>query len=1175
MYIKSIVLDGFKSYGSRTEINGFDQEFNAITGLNGTGKSNILDSICFVLGISNLTHVRASNLTDLIYKCGQAGVTKASVTIVFDNKDTSKSPINYEQYEEITVTRQIVVAGKNRYMINGSSVTNKAVNDFFSSVQLNVNNPHFLIMQGRITKVLNMKPPEILSMIEEAAGTRMYENKKHDAQKTIEKKDGKLREIDGMVTEQINPKLQRMKDERNQYVEYQRVLKELDQHTRLYVAWQFCKTEDEVKNRKKDMEFTQNELNSVKTTIAELKVEIENKGKEIGELQVNRDQECGGKLKELEGHLKEAEQLEAKASAKVKSAKETLSADTKHLKQLQKNIDDDAKALNQKNEELSKVQAIFDNLREADKQDAEALAAAQKKFQAVSSGLLESEDGENATLQDQLMVVEQQLTEAEREIKKCTLQMQQDKKEFDTKRPLLKKTEMTFAKDQKELDEKERELTYLRQSLSKVDYQDGQLESLQEQYRTVSNEYRYCSENFNEFAHRCSRLNFQYRDPEPNFNRNKVKGLLCKLFSVKHERYARALEQAAGGRLYNVVVENEQISAKLIENGKLMKRTTFVPMNKIQGQRMDQQIIRRAQQEVGAENVFLAQDLVEYSSEYESVMAWTFGQVFICTTIDAAERISSVVRRKAISLDGDVFDPSGLISGGAVERSEPVLVTVIEFKKAEKTLALKKKELDALSEQLQRLGPIAQNYEQMKERVVIREREVEMLRARLEQTSHYQLQTEIKALEAAIDKNQALIQDYKKEIKEKSAKASELNNKMKNIKSVREKELSNAESELKRIKKKAEDSRNKWKQREQEFETLNLEIQELEKSVQNGKDQLAKFQEAFASREEELKELQEELSKLQENVKQRKGMVKEQKDEIAQKNSEIQNAISERDKLTERMNGFDLVVISGGHTIENIKKDISELTSMLNDLQKKHKWLETDREYFGQFNGKYDFNTNDPQASGAKLQKLREAKEKLGKHASAKSLDILGSQEEQFQEVMDKKTIIEEDRSKILSVIEELDVKKEEVIRRAWDKVNHDFHSILSSLLPSAQAKLKPVDGKDFMQGLEVKVGFGGIWKDSLDELSGGQRSLVALSLILAMLLFKPAPLYILDEVDAALDPSHTQNIGQMLKAHFKQSQFIVVSLKDGMFNNANVIFRTSFVDGVSCVTRTTNTGKR
>ena len=102
-------------------------------------------------------------------------------------------------------------------------------------------------------------------------------------------------------------------------------------------------------------------------------------------------------------------------------------------------------------------------------------------------------------------------------------------------------------------------------------------------------------------------------------------------------------------------------------------------------------------------------------------------------------------------------------------------------------------------------------------------------------------------------------------------------------------------------------------------------------------------------------------------------------------------------------------------------------------------------------------------------------------------------------------------------------------------------------------------------------MAFGGVWKETLSELSGGQKSLLALSLILAMLRFKPAPIYILDEVDSALDLSHTQNIGRMIKAHFPQSQFIVVSLKEGMFNNANVIFRTKFIDGVSTVTRSVN----
>jgi len=129
-------------------------------------------------------------------------------------------------------------------------------------------------------------------------------------------------------------------------------------------------------------------------------------------------------------------------------------------------------------------------------------------------------------------------------------------------------------------------------------------------------------------------------------------------------------------------------------------------------------------------------------------------------------------------------------------------------------------------------------------------------------------------------------------------------------------------------------------------------------------------------------------------------------------------------------------------------------------------------------------------------------------------------------------------------------------------------------LLPGAHAKLEPPEGSSVNEGLEVKVAFNDVWKDSLTELSGGQRSLLALSLILALLLFKPAPMYILDEVDAALDLSHTQNIGLMLRTHFSTSQFIVVSLKEGMFNNANVIFRTKFVDGVSTVTRTVVGGR-
>ncbi|KAG8314048.1 Structural maintenance of chromosomes protein 2 [Homalodisca vitripennis] len=298
-------------------------------------------------------------------------------------------------------------------------------------------------------------------------------------------------------------------------------------------------------------------------------------------------------------------------------------------------------------------------------------------------------------------------------------------------------------------------------------------------------------------------------------------------------------------------------------------------------------------------------------------------------------------------------------------------------------------------------------------------------------------------------------------------------------------------------------------------------------------------------------------------VKKLQHEVKEQKDILAQQNQEIQETMKHKAQLEKEVSELQLEIISLQHKITKLQSDAAGNRDKLGEFLKAYEWIETDRQYFGQVDGMYDFRQNNPQEAQQRLSKLQETKEKLSRTVNARAMNLLGKEEEQYNEVMRKKGIVEKDKQKIVDLIAELDDKKKEALRLAWKQVNKDFGSIFGSLLPGAQAALKPPTGKDILDGLEVKVGFNGIWKESLGELSGGQRSLVALSLILAMLLFKPAPIYILDEVDAALDLSHTQNIGQMLKAHFKHSQ-------DGMFNNANVLFRTKFVDGMSTVTRTT-----
>jgi len=160
----------------------------------------------------------ASSVQELVYKQGQAGVTRASVTVVFSNRDKKGSPVGYESYDEISVCRQVAIGGRNKYLINGHVAQQNKVQNLFHSVQLNVNNPHFLIMQGRITKVINMAPMEILGLIAEAAGTKMYESKKDAALKTIEKKQAKVEEIQKILDEDISPTLEKLRKERAAYM---------------------------------------------------------------------------------------------------------------------------------------------------------------------------------------------------------------------------------------------------------------------------------------------------------------------------------------------------------------------------------------------------------------------------------------------------------------------------------------------------------------------------------------------------------------------------------------------------------------------------------------------------------------------------------------------------------------------------------------------------------------------------------------------------------------------------------------------------------------------------------------------------------------------------------------------------------------------------------------------
>lgn len=339
-----------------------------------------------------------------------------------------------------------------------------------------------------------------------------------------------------------------------------------------------------------------------------------------------------------------------------------------------------------------------------------------------------------------------------------------------------------------------------------------------------------------------------------------------------------------------------------------------------------------------------------------------------------------------------------------------------------------------------------------------------------------------------------------------------------------------------------------------ETKSLEEQIKLVEEGMIPMKVEITRLTEIAASKKSAVKDAQEQ--------------VKRQKETLKACSESITAKSKEKGQLLKEASNGQLNMKEMEHKIVKIKKDSQDATNRVEHMIDKYEWIQSEKQYFGQANTAYDFQSNDPKESAKRLNRLQETKDKLGANVNMRAMNMLGKAEEKYLELNKKRKIVEDDKKKLEDVIKELDEQKNIALKTAWVKVNKDFGSIFSTLLPGTNAKLTPPEGQSILEGLEVKVAFGSVWKESLTELSGGQRSLVALSLILSMLLFKPAPIYILDEVDAALDLSHTQNVGQMLREHFLHSQFIIVSLKDGMFNNANVLFKTKNVDGISSIGR-------
>ncbi|KAH8592936.1 RecF/RecN/SMC N terminal domain-containing protein [Bisporella sp. PMI_857] len=1170
MRVVEVIIDGFKSYAVRTVISGWDESFNSITGLNGSGKSNILDSICFVLGITNMGVVRAQNLQDLIYKRGQAGVTKASVTIVFDNRDKKKSPIGFEEYAQISVTRQIVLGGTSKYLINGHRAQQQTVQNLFQSVQLNINNPNFLIMQGRITKVLNMKPVEILAMIEEAAGTRMFEDRRDKAFKTMAKKEMKVTEITELLKDEIEPKLEKLRMEKRAFLDFQQTQNDLERLTRVVVAHDYVKNQDKLKQSANDLELKKQRAKDLEESATRLKHEIDNLAEDVKTVKAQREKELrkGGKAQALEEEVKKHSHELVRLSTVIDLKKSSMAEEKERKSTIQKTVSELETLLKQKTKVYDKLQSQYDKAKDdLEKQSSEA-ETKEELLQTLQTGVA-SKEGQESGYQGQLQDARNRASAASTEQEQAKLKITHLEKRIKEEEPRAKKAKEQNAGLLNDLEGLRSQAQKLEKELRKLGFEAGKEDEMYKQESTLQQTIRKLREQADGMKRRVANIDFNYSDPTPNFDRSKVKGLVAQLFTLDkdHTNAGTALEICAGGRLYNVVVDTEVTGTQLLQNGKLRKRVTIIPLNKIASFRASAEKIGAAQK-IAPGKVDLALSLVGYDEEVSTAMDYVFGNTLICADAATAKRVTfdPTVRMKSITLEGDSYDPSGTLSGGSSPNSSGVLVTLQKLNELNKELGFHERTLAELQATMAREKKKLDQAKKIKQELDLKSHEIKLTEEQIGGNSSSSIIQEVENMKASIVQLKADLIEAKKRQDESNKDVKRIEKDMKEFDNNKDGKLVELQSSLDTLRKALTKNSASVKVMQKELQGARLDSEQVGGDLAAAQEQLQEAEQTLKAQGDELANLISEQSQAKDTHDIAQAHLNDERAKLTGFDDELRSLEDASRSKAARITEEGLEMQKLGHQIEKFHKEQQAAIQTVSHMETEHEWIADEKDNFGRAGTPYDFKGQNIAECKASLRNLTERSQGMKKKINPKVMNMIDSVEKKEIALKNMMKTVIRDKKKIEETIVSLDEYKKKALQETWQKVNGDFGAIFAELLPGSFAKLDPPENKTINEGLEVKVSLGKVWKQSLTELSGGQRSLIALSLIMALLQFKPAPMYILDEVDAALDLSHTQNIGRLIKTKFKGSQFIVVSLKDGMFQNANRIFRTRFVEGTSVV---------
>ena len=1162
MYLKSIEVHGFKSFANKIVFD-FHNGITGIVGPNGSGKSNVGDAVRWVLGEQSAKQLRGASMQDIIFAGteNRKPLSYAYVAITMDNSDHAL-PV---EFEEVTVARRVYRSGESEYLLNGNPCRLKDVTELFYDTGIGKEG-YSIIGQGQIERILNGKPEERRELFDEAAGIVKYKKRKATAQKKLENERENLVRVNDILSElerQVGP-LEKQAEKARIYLKKKEELKTFDVNMFLLEMERIDKQLKEVQD---NFQIADGQLKEKNETYTNIKSEYEKLERDVEAIEE--------KITSIRDTISNSSVTKGKLEGQINVLNEqihTAKMTDEHMRKRLETIE------SEKKERLSTKSGYEKEKADLDGQltnISERKETAQNQYQEVQEKAAklkeEIENGKNELIQllNQKASIKARIQRNDTMVEQINIRRAQLNQRLLARKSEETDLESVLEEYQHKLDETNQEIAKLREKSAKMEnerreWKQKSIETTKTLEESLAKYHKNQSrlESLKNIAERYDGYGNSIRKVMEQKAANKgLLGVVSDLIQVD-KKYEIAIETALGGNIQNIVTEDEETAKKMISYLKANRfgRATFLPITSVDGRGNFKN--HDALKEKGV--IGLANTLVKTDAKYEGVIAYLLGRVVVTENIDHAIALArkNHYSLHIVTLEGEYLSPGGSMAGGAFKNSSNLLARKREVEELEK----KVQDLDdAVKDSRKRLEEIKtaqalladdmeENRKNLQERILAQNTAKmnvdRVVSKKNESETVYQgLQTEHKEMEgqlAEIEQEKAKIA---KESEDALAREKEIG--VQNETYQRELEeqdlvIEKAGNELSRIQLEEANLRQKA-----EFVTLNIERIETE---------LAKFDAECEQVQKEAEEAKEEVQKKLSDIEEIKKTILASDGANENLTNELQEALHKKEELSASYKGFF-------QKQEEISKEITELEKEIFRLNSQREKLEDAHTYQNNYMWEeYELTLHAAlELRNEEYQNLSELKKEIAniKDEIRKLGDVNVNAIEDYKEISERYTFLKgqhddliEAEQTLVNIIEELDTGMRKQFLEKFAEIQKEFDKVFKELFGGGKGSLELVEDEDILEcGIRIIAQPPGKKLQNMMQMSGGEKSLTAISLLFAIQNLKPSPFCLLDEIEAALDDSNVSRFAKYLHKLTKNTQFIVITHRRGTMAAADRLY--------------------